>query len=138
MEPWQQVTVSVFGTVVTLLIGTYVWLNGRKTNRIRADEVEAQKTVEVFGANLELNKYIDARVAKLMEPANADIAELKGQVTELANREATTKKTLRRFFQKLIFWNEQGRNGDMPLPTRGDMDMLDISDLIPPLEGEAP
>jgi len=131
MEPWQTGAVSIFGTIVTLAIGTYVWLNGRKANQIKADEVEAQKTVEVFGANLELNEYIDKRVAILMEPAQASIKKLEQLVQDLADREATTKKTLRRFFQKLIFWNEQGRHGDMPMPTRSDMEMLDISDLVP-------
>lgn len=93
-----------------------------------------------FEANLELGKYVDTKVSLALAPALVKIEKLELAMGVVIAREQATKNILRRFFQRLVFWNEQGRPGEMPLPTREDMETLDISDLVPlpalpPIEG---
>lgn len=93
-----------------------------------------------FADNIGLNEYLDTKVTAALAPALAQIKALEEDMKILTARERATKEIVRRFFQRLIFWNEQGRTGVMPMPTREDMGVLDISDLVPhpTIEGETP
>jgi len=94
-----------------------------------------------FEANIELNKYLDTKVTAALAPALVQIKALEDDMKILTARERATKEIVRRFFQRLMFWNEQGRTGIMPMPTREDMGVLDISDLViptAPIEGVTP
>jgi hypothetical protein len=75
-----------------------------------------------FQDNLALNQYIDERV-------KAATDKLVVRVEALEAREDNTKKIVRRFFQRLVFWDLHGRNGPMPMPSPTDMRDLELEDL---------
>lgn len=84
---------------------------------------------ERFTANIELNKYIDGKVTAALAPALEKIEALQNAMAIVNARELTTKGILRRFFQRLIWWDDMGRVGDMPMPSADDMATLDLADI---------
>jgi hypothetical protein len=85
---------------------------------------------ERFAANIELNKYVDGRIELATGPLLAKIERLESLVTAQGSRETQVKNILRGFFQRLLFWDGNGRRGRMPMPTLEDMDVLDLEVVV--------
>jgi hypothetical protein len=117
---WVQLLVG--GGLFGLLGGVLVFVATRKRDT-------ATDSQERFSANLELNKYIDEKVAAALAPALKQIADLDAAVATLTAREQTTKATLRRYFQRLLWWDQRGRPNEMPMPSAEDMAILDLTDI---------
>lgn len=108
-----------------------------RAERARDDAAAKVATSSVVQAQLEENRelaaYIDGRVdvavAKALQPVQRDLEEQKLVAERLAAREQATKTIVRRFFQRLLFWEQNGRKGPMPMPSEEDMRLLDLSDL---------
>jgi len=141
------VTVAELTGVAALILAALTGTGGltwyvterRKARTEKAKSAAAAKSSEAAAVqaqlegNLELSKYIreqvDAAVAKALEPVQRDLAEQKQVAERLAAREQATKTIVRRFFQRLLFWDQNGRQGPMPMPSEEDMQILDLSDL---------
>lgn len=98
------------GTVVTVLAT-------RRKNRM--DDLQGR-----FTSATELDEYIDGRIERVAQP-------LRDKITKLENRELSTKTILYAFFQRLMWWDERGRTGVMPMPAADDLTTLglDLADL---------
>jgi hypothetical protein len=116
---------SLLSVVVTGLIGLGVYLNSRKSNTNAEARNRADSDAQVFGT-------ADAVFARIDEKVEAATAPLRARITALEAREDSTKTIVRRFFQRLVFWDTNGRVGPMPMPSATDMRDLDIEDLQPP------
>lgn len=120
MEAWAQLlgggSAFVFAAAILVFVAT----------RKRDKNTDSQ---ERFTANIELNKYIDGVVAAAIAPLLTEIASLKSGMATVNARELTTKNILRRYFQRLLWWDERGRDGDMPMPSPADMATLDLADI---------
>jgi hypothetical protein len=90
---------------------------------------------ERFAQNIELRKFVSEEVTSAVTaataPLEARISEQAARIAALEAREDSTKTIVRRFFQRLVFWDTTGRVGPMPMPSPADMRDLDIEDLQP-------
>lgn len=118
------IIVAGISAVTAVLAALFVLIKGRGENRNKAAEVAAAEKRDQFAQNLELNKYIDEKVAAATDP-------LVTRIKALEEREDSTKTIVRRFFQRLVFWDSNGRTGPMPMPSLSDMRDLEIEDLQP-------
>ena len=130
------VIIAIIGAIAAVTSAAFVLVKGLGENKnTRAASEAAGKAASAaaakaqFEANIELNKYIDGRVEAALEEPLKQIAELQDRVELLTTRERTTKDILRRWVQRLFFWDERGRKGDMPMPSVADMATLDLSDI---------
>lgn len=128
--------VALIGGAVAVLTAGFVLIKGLGENRTAksaaaaaARSAAAAAAQAQFEANLELNKYIDGRVEAALKEPLEQIAQLEQRVELLTTRERTTKDILRRWVQRLLWWNERGRKGEMPMPSQDDMATLDLSDI---------
>lgn len=121
---WGTVLVTSISALAAVLAAAFVLIKGRGENRNKAAEVAAAEKRDAFAQNIELNKYIDDKVAAATAPLVERIAALEA-------REDSTKTIVRRFFQRLVFWDSNGRAGPMPMPSPSDMRDLEIEDLQP-------
>lgn len=122
------------GTIVSLtasgvaLVGLVAgWVKARDDARSAARDVEARIKRDEFAQNLDLREFIAAEVRSATEP-------LEQRIADLEERARTTKTIVRRYFQRLVFWDQSGRLGAMPLPSPADTRELDIEDLGPVVE----
>jgi len=120
VEAWAQLLGG--GGLFVLAAAFLVFVATRKRDK-------STDSQERFTANIELNKYIDEKVTAALAPALAQIASLQTAMSVVNARELTTKGILRRFFQRLIWWDDMGRAGDMPMPSADDMATLDLTDI---------
>lgn len=99
------------GTVVTVLAT-------RRKNR--NDDLQGR-----FTSATEFDEYIDGRIERVAGPLRVELQKLK-------DRELSTKTILYAFFQRLLWWDERGRDGVMPLPAAEDLATLgiDLADLV--------
>jgi len=116
------VNILVAGGIFGLAGALLVFVATRKRDK-------STDSQERFGANIELNKYIDTKVTAALAPALQQIVELKEDLAKVVNREQTTKETLRRYFQRLLWWDQRGRPGEMPMPSAADMATLSLTDI---------
>jgi hypothetical protein len=125
------IIVASISGLVALSSAVFVFIKGRGENRNKARELQAAAVRDGFAQNLELGKYIDERVLKATGPLEQKITEQATRIAALEAREDSTKTIVRRFFQRLVFWDTNGRVGPMPMPSPADMRDLDIEDLQP-------
>jgi hypothetical protein len=94
-----------------------VFVSTRK--RDKGDYVRGQ-----FSSAQALDEYIDKRIERIAKP-------LRDELEQLRNRELSTKTILYGFFQRLLWWDERGRGGTMPMPDAEDLEKLgvDLGDL---------
>lgn len=121
--------IAAFGLVGTLGAAAFLLVRGLRESKTTAAANASAAAQTAFAANIELNKYIDERVAAALTEPRGQIAELERQVERLTLRERTTKDILRRWVQRLLWWDSRGRAGDMPMPSAADMATLDLTDL---------
>lgn len=120
MEPWAQILLGgglFLGVAGLVTAGATVWRN------------RSSDSQERFAQNIELSKYIDGKIALATNPLQERISGLETEINNLKERENATKNILRSFFQRLIFWDQNSRPGDMPMPSREDMEKLELDDL---------
>lgn len=127
METW--ITILSSGLGVGILTAAVTWYSARGTNRNKAEEVAAEKARTQLAGNIELNKYIDERIERASQPMREQIKQLREEMGRLTSRERDRTSVIRRFFQRLVWWDERGRPGPMPMPSEEDMHVLDLSDI---------
>jgi hypothetical protein len=118
--------ISALGVVVGYIL---VFVRGSGDSKLKADELRQKETQDQFTANIALNTYIDGKISAALAPSEKRVTDLEAQVKKLTEREATTKNILRRYFQRLLWWDEIGRPDEMPMPSPEDMRILDLSDI---------
>jgi DNA-binding protein len=118
------IIVASISGLVALSSAVFVLIKGRGENKNKATEIQAAAVRDGFAQNIELNRYIDEKVKAATTP-------LVDRIAALEAREDSTKTIVRRFFQRLVFWDTTGRVGPMPMPSPADMRDLDIEDLQP-------
>lgn len=92
-----------------------VWLTVRATRqRNTNDYVQGQ-----FTSAEALDKYIDGRIERVAGP-------LRDELQRLRDRELSTKIILYAYFQRLMWWDERGRIGVMPMPDAEDLVRLGV------------
>lgn len=120
------------GLVALLSILGTVYI-GRGTNKNRNKEVEAERAKAALAGNIELTKYVREQVAEAVTSATKGLREeidsLRAELRLVIQRERDTKAIIRRWFQRIVWWNERGRIGDMPMPSADDMQRLDLHDI---------
>jgi hypothetical protein len=57
---------TTLGVVVSLLVAVFAFVRGMRAEKTNEKKVTTEERQAEFGANLELNKYIDARVDRLV------------------------------------------------------------------------
>lgn len=130
---WNWTQILPAGTIAAILTALVTWYIGRGTNKNKAEEVEAEKIRTSLAGNLELTKYvreqITAEVAAATKPLREELDALRKELRQVIARERDTKTIIRRWFQRLTWWDEHGRVGPMPMPAEEDMHLLDLSDI---------
>jgi hypothetical protein len=124
MDSFGSIIVAALALVSGLGSAAFVFVKGRGENQNAAANIAVAERRDAFAQNIELNKYIDEKVAAATRPLVERIAALEA-------REDSTKTIVRRFFQRLVFWDTNGRSGPMPMPSPDDMRDLDLEDLQP-------
>jgi hypothetical protein len=114
--------VAIAAPIAMVLVGLFVYAKDRTANKIRAGEVDSKAAIDILAANVELNRYIDEKV-------EAAVAPIREEVRKLRDREAVVTAIIRRFFQRLFRWSEDGQDGPMPKPTDDEMKILGITDI---------
>lgn len=107
------------GGIFALVAALLVYIATRKRDR-------ASETKDRFDQADELNRYIDERVAKITGPMSDKIERLEKLIEKMGDRDAKVKNILRGFFQRLRFWDQHGREGEMPLPSAEEMAVLEL------------
>lgn len=121
--------IAIIGGLATIGGGIFLLVRGLRESKTTASANAAAAAQAAFAANIELNKYIDGRVEAALKEPLEQIKQLEERVELLTTRERTTKDILRRWVQRLLWWNDRGRVGDMPMPSQADMATLDLSDI---------
>jgi hypothetical protein len=121
---WEQILALISSGVVFVLgvlTARNVWMANRTTDKkVSVEEQQAQ-----FGANLELNKYIDARVDALVEERIGAVRdELKALKTESTTRTRAITRILRSIASQ---WPP-----DHPGPVLDPADVAAVEETIPP------
>lgn len=124
MDSTGAIIVAGLALVSALGSALFVFVKGRGENQNAAANIAATERRDAFAQNIELNKYIDEKVTAATQP-------LVDRIVALEAREDSTKTIVRRFFQRLVFWDTNGRSGPMPMPSAADMRDLDLEDLQP-------
>lgn len=126
--PWDPTTwgfgqwiaaIASFGTLVTL------YLTFRKN---RSDEINGKTNVKV-----QLDKMIDDRVERQLQSAwdridalDTRVGDLEEEVERERQEKSRIKIAWRRYMTALVFWDQGGRRGDMPMPSEADMELMDM------------
>jgi len=127
MDPAVLVAVlALCGTVAGLYV---TFRKGKDDSKNKTEELQATALQSEFTRNLELNKYIDGVVEAAVAPFRTEIADLKKGMAIVNARESTTKNIIRRWFQRLLWWDDRGRVGPMPMPPTADMATLELTDI---------
>lgn len=121
--------IAIIGGIVTIAGGAFVLIRALRNSKTTEQVNAAAAAQAAFAANIALNKYIDEKVEAALKEPLAQIATLEQRVELLTTRERTTKDILRRWVQRLLWWDERGRRGEMPMPSPADMATLDLSDI---------
>jgi len=121
------------GGVGGLLVGILVYRAAKRSNKT-TERVASQNELQLrFEGSIELQKMIqntvDAAVNKALEEPNRQITEMRVEFQAVTRLLDTTKDVIRRYIQRLYFWDENGRRGKMPTPSREDSQLLDIVDI---------
>ena len=127
MEP--TIIIALLALVGTLAGLVVTFRKGKDDSKNKSEELEATALQAEFSRNLELNKYIDGVVEAAVAPFRVEIADLRASMKAVMDRESIIKNIIRRFFQRLLWWDERGRVGDMPMPSVADMATLDLADI---------
>jgi predicted histidine transporter YuiF (NhaC family) len=127
MEP--TVLIALLALVGTLAGLVVTFRKGKDDSKNKTEELEANALQAEFSRNLELNKYIDGVVEAAVAPFRVEIAALKASMETVMARETIIKNIIRRWFQRLVWWDEMGRKGDMPMPAATELATLDLADI---------
>jgi hypothetical protein len=125
---------AILGPVIVALL---IFRTTRESNATHATEVEKQAASDEFATALKIQEVVDLAVQKATEPLRKDIDFLKQTVEEIRGRERMFKDIVRRWFQRLRWWQERGFPGEMPLPTAEEMSLLELVDIQGDTEGMA-
>lgn len=117
---------ALVGTLAGLVV---TFRKGKDDSKNKTEELNANALQAEFTRNLELNKYIDGVVEAAVAPFRVEIAALKSSMEAVMARESIIKNIIRRWFQRLVWWDDMGRKGDMPMPSTADMATLDLTDI---------
>jgi len=117
---------ALVGTLAGLVV---TFRKGKDDSKNKTEELNANALQAEFARNLELNKYIDGVVEAAVAPFRVEIAALKSSMEAVMARESIIKNIIRRWFQRLVWWDDMGRKGDMPMPSTADMATLDLTDI---------
>jgi hypothetical protein len=100
------------------LVGIFLTARAAK-GKAKIDDLQSR-----FSSATALDEYIDGRIERVAGP-------LREEIEALRNRELSTKTILYAFFQRLMWWDERGRDGVMPMPEADDLTKLgvDLADL---------
>lgn len=126
-ESWVNLVVAALTSGGLVGVGTY--FNARRQNKNALNAAEKLDLQGRFAANIELNKYIQSAVEKALVGPNEQIAALRAEVAAATRMVDMVKDVTRRYIQRLYFWDENGRKGRMPTPSREDSEILDLSDI---------
>lgn len=127
---WMQPLLVAAAAIIAAL---FSWFGVRGSNKNKDKELEAERAKASLAGNIELTKYVREQVAEAVKNATAGLRDeidgLRSELQKVIQRERDTKAIIRRWFQRLVWWNERGRVGDMPMPAANDMHLLELSDI---------
>lgn len=133
-----EVTSAILGALAILVPAGSGWL----VVRARRRHETATETVEGLEGQRNLNEYIRGVVADAVEqataPLKAKVEEQDGIIAELRRKlegYLQRDRIVSRFIQRLYWWDDGGRHGDMPRLSHDEQQALDL-DLFP--EGTLP
>jgi len=118
LQRLEQYGTLILGAGVLALVGTIITVQATK-QKTKNEYVQGQ-----FTSAKALDEYIDGRIERVAKP-------LRDELKKLQDRELSSKIILYGFFQRLMWWDETGRLGVMPLPDADDLTKLgvDLADL---------
>lgn len=132
------VALTTAGSVLVAIAAPFFgWLGVRDAKRRRLAKAEATpeptsaavKTAVSFAEGVAIHEIIMAAVEDAVAPIRLELADVKGKLEDLQNRETRILTIIRRYFQRLLLWDVRGRHGELPTPSEAEMRELDLEDL---------
>ncbi len=106
-----------------VIVASYFGFRGtRGTNKVASESAR-------FDDNLALAEYVDKRIAAAIAPLQTELGKVREALAAVQLRERSLKDIVRRWFQRLTFWDDNGRAGEMPVPSPEDMRILELVEL---------
>lgn len=115
---------ALIGVAVTLILGILAFMTNRRANRTNEKKVEAEQRQGDLGVNLELNKYIDERVERLVA---ARIGGLQKQIADADERDRSRTSAFIRILRAIAAQWPPGDSG----PNLDPADIRAVEDTIP-------
>lgn len=117
---WQ--LLGLGGIVAAFITAGLGYLGVKQGLKVRARELALQKETGDFSQSVELFKLVDERVAAaLVEPLK--------RIEILERRERSMTDAVRRWYQRLVWWDDRGRPGKMPTPSHDELVLLSLADM---------
>ena len=112
------------GLLSTFVLGWFTIRNVRRQNATSEKKVTVEEKQAEFGANLELNKYIDTRVEARVK---AEVDPLRQELTELRDDEQKRTRAMTRILRAIANQWPKGYPG----PRLDPADIAEIEETIP-------
>lgn len=110
--------------IATTILGVLTFRNVRRANSTAAEKVTVEQKQAEFGANLELNKYIDGRVNEQVEER---MEPIRNELTNLKANERTRTRAMTRILRAIAAQWPQGFTG----PVLDPDDIAAVEETIP-------
>lgn len=115
---------GIIGAFVALLVSVFGFVRGLRADRTLEKKASIEQQQAAFGANLELNKYIDSRVEHLVD-------ERIGDVKRELDEERTARKVQSNAFIRILRTIARQWPPDNPGPVLDPEDIAVVEDSIP-------
>lgn len=131
--PWD-VTSWSFGQWIT----TFGVVSGLVTIYLTFRRDKNADSTGKSNVKMQLDKMIDDRVERQLttawdqiESQGRKIESIERQLGEKTKENRRIREAVKRVFTTLFDWNAGGRRGEMPMPDREDLDLLEIEGIVP-------
>ena len=127
--PNEVVYAALIGAFSSTALALWAWLRGRRKDKVETEAIRRTTFSAIYDDASDLSRYVREQVDEAVKEAVADI---KKEMDELKIRSDKIFEEFRKFYTKLWIWEQNKRQGPMPVVEKSlliELNLTHLSDL---------